>query len=638
MEELASSFRLLLGRKEYDKLDGIWLDLVDSGIDPDELLELAELANRYAPPDKAEDFLWLLADALKDKKDWDNQFLALKRLIPLTANEGKLALELAANLRQMRSDAQELEKLLQKSGLSYGRPLKQALAEMERYLDLLPGSWLFGPEWGACRVEKLDLLLGRVTIRCSELTEYTLNLDSVHRRLRPAARNGYFRRLAENRPGLTQLASDNPGEVVALYLRDTGRPEPVKELKTALSELVSDQAWDGFWNRARKTLDRHPHVLVRTRPVRAYQWSEKRIQRTAETRSQVSDTRSQKAGIQDSMDLNAMSDQEVLKAYKTLSTFTQRRQMVETLLHARAGLLSQLFVLGKDNKLRSWLVQAVSSPEATQELLNAVLTDYRDHPDALLWLAGRVRADRHGGMAPGAVSRLVDLLESQAFKRRWTALKNSLVADGYRILKLALDRLEEQPARALYARLLKLTCLEAYQRDEIQTLFAARFPDLGKKANADFILSTAAGIEKARQELTRLTNEEIPRSAEEVGRARAHGDLSENYEYKAAKEKQARLMKQAGKLRTDLTMAKPIAADEIDCSTVSVGCKVMLEDQTGSLAEYAVLGPWDSDPDHGVISYMAPLAQKLLGRKPGETVELDGRMLTIKEIAAAPLT
>ena len=133
-------------------------------------------------------------------------------------------------------------------------------------------------------------------------------------------------------------------------------------------------------------------------------------------------------------------------------------------------------------------------------------------------------------------------------------------------------------------------------------------------------------------ELRRLMEVELPASADEIARARSHGDLSENYEYKAAKEKQARLMSRINRLRADLAHARPIVPTEVDLAHISVGCRVELIDATGTKLVYSLLGPWDSNPEQGVISYQSPLAQSLIGRKQGDTVEMDGRVFTITAI------
>jgi transcription elongation GreA/GreB family factor len=337
-----------------------------------------------------------------------------------------------------------------------------------------------------------------------------------------------------------------------------------------------------------------------------------------------------------------MSDHDALESYDSLTNTTQRRRFIEQLKQTQPerwpALAVRLFLSGKDRRIRTWLETELgrNNPDAWQKLLAEVVTGYRQNPDAFLWLLGN--SSRFGSQViAGAVKRAIDLLESTAFRKLWPRLRHTLANEQWQLLGLALAEADLPAAKHLLARIRKLTLLAPYEKDEISAVFASRFPELVQEKKEDAILSTAAGIGRARQELAKLVQEEIPRSAEEIGRARAHGDLSENYEFKAAKEKQARLMLRAGKLKLDLVRARPISREDVDPSIVSVGCRVKLEDSAGIELEYTFLGPWDSDPDHGVVSYLAPLGQKLLGRKPGESVELDARVLTVKEITPAPL-
>ena len=113
----------------------------------------------------------------------------------------------------------------------------------------------------------------------------------------------------------------------------------------------------------------------------------------------------------------------------------------------------------------------------------------------------------------------------------------------------------------------------------------------------------------------------IPKSAQEIARAREFGDLSENYEYKAAKEKQARLFAKANLIRAELKRAKPLNLDTVAIDAVNIGTKVTLQDlSSNEIHEYTILGPYDIDSEQKVISYLAPFAQLLLGKKIGDTV------------------
>ncbi|MEO0078887.1 MAG: GreA/GreB family elongation factor, partial [candidate division WOR-3 bacterium] len=113
------------------------------------------------------------------------------------------------------------------------------------------------------------------------------------------------------------------------------------------------------------------------------------------------------------------------------------------------------------------------------------------------------------------------------------------------------------------------------------------------------------------------------------------GDLSDNYEYKAAKEKQARLMQKAHRLRDEVARARVIAAGEIDTSEVTIGCRVTLADETGQHQVYTLLGPWDTDTDQGVISYQSPFAGRLMGKKVGDSIDVDGHNHTVVAIESA---
>jgi len=127
--------------------------------------------------------------------------------------------------------------------------------------------------------------------------------------------------------------------------------------------------------------------------------------------------------------------------------------------------------------------------------------------------------------------------------------------------------------------------------------------------------------QKQRQ-LEILTSKEIPRAASEIARARSYGDLRENYEYKAAKEHQALLMRRREELEKALTQVTPTDFADVEPEIVAPGVEVELEFEDGDRRTVAVLGVWDHDEKLGIISCEAPLAQALLGHRPGEMIEL----------------
>ena len=135
---------------------------------------------------------------------------------------------------------------------------------------------------------------------------------------------------------------------------------------------------------------------------------------------------------------------------------------------------------------------------------------------------------------------------------------------------------------------------------------------------------TADGLQKLRgdiAELERLIKVEIPR---DLASAAAHGDLRENAEYQAAKEKQAFCMTRLRELRTRITNPEVVHKREFPEDIVTLLKRVRIKDlKTGSEEEYIILGDGDTDLDKGIISYRSPLAACLIGLKKGEVVEAE---------------
>jgi len=130
---------------------------------------------------------------------------------------------------------------------------------------------------------------------------------------------------------------------------------------------------------------------------------------------------------------------------------------------------------------------------------------------------------------------------------------------------------------------------------------------------------TRAGYDRLKSELERLKRVERPAISRAIAEARAHGDLSENAEYHAAREKQAfteaRINELEAKVGTAEVIDPPTSGDR-----VTFGSTVRVEDEDGKEARYQIVGSDETDPGRGFISIMAPLARTLIGKKVGDSV------------------
>jgi len=131
---------------------------------------------------------------------------------------------------------------------------------------------------------------------------------------------------------------------------------------------------------------------------------------------------------------------------------------------------------------------------------------------------------------------------------------------------------------------------------------------------------TRLGYERLKEELERLKKVDRPAISRAIGEARSHGDLSENAEYHAAREKQgfieARIKELESKVATAEVLDPPTSGDR-----VTFGSTVKLEDQDGKESRYQIVGSDETDPSRGRISIMAPLARTLIGKRVGDSVE-----------------
>src|SRR5476651_2590522 len=117
----------------------------------------------------------------------------------------------------------------------------------------------------------------------------------------------------------------------------------------------------------------------------------------------------------------------------------------------------------------------------------------------------------------------------------------------------------------------------------------------------------------------------IPQNSKEIGLARSYGDLRENFEFKAAKDMQKLLMRRRAELEGLLARAQATDFADVKTDLVSIGTSVTVTDIDAKQSQtYHILGAWDSDPARGIISYPAALAQALLNKHVGDTIDWQG--------------
>jgi len=136
---------------------------------------------------------------------------------------------------------------------------------------------------------------------------------------------------------------------------------------------------------------------------------------------------------------------------------------------------------------------------------------------------------------------------------------------------------------------------------------------------ADRVPMTRQGYEALKKELNRLKTEERPENVKDIEEALAHGDLSENAEYHAAKERQSHIAGRIGSTEDKLARAQIIDTPRGAVNKVQFGVTVVLEDsETDEVVTYRIVGEDEADPKKGMISITAPVAQALMSKEVGD--------------------
>ena len=134
---------------------------------------------------------------------------------------------------------------------------------------------------------------------------------------------------------------------------------------------------------------------------------------------------------------------------------------------------------------------------------------------------------------------------------------------------------------------------------------------------------TAEGFTTLEAELQRLKSKERPRIVQAIAEARAHGDLSENAEYHAAKEEQGLNEAKVAELEDKLSRADVIDPTTLSGETVKFGATVTLEDEdTEEEVRYKLVGDLEADVKSGKVSISSPIARALIGKTTGDSVEV----------------
>ena len=310
-----------------------------------------------------------------------------------------------------------------------------------------------------------------------------------------------------------------------------------------------------------------------------------------------------------------------LQSFRTSCPDTWTATVLGALNHVSAKLCAELVHVlvaeGRQDLLKETLARLIGRHGASSELLLWLAKERSDTfadilgPEvfrAMLTAMERDqfnerRSNRLGDYILNDPSLLVELIESADLE---------VIRDLTRALQFS-PSFDDMDKRSLLARIVK-------SYPVMQSLISGDQPTKQESA----LLVSWASLERRKEEYDELVHKKLPANSREIALARSYGDLSENFEYKAAKDTQKLLSRRKHELESDLARARGMDFSNPRTDVVSMGTTVTVRDLNSQQVEtFTILGAWDTDPEKGRISYLTPVAQTVLNHGLGEEVQMD---------------
>jgi len=266
--------------------------------------------------------------------------------------------------------------------------------------------------------------------------------------------------------------------------------------------------------------------------------------------------------------------------------------------------------------------------------------NYRDNREALVWLYKNSKDTNWFKEANIGVEKqlitlihVLDITYRDIENHKDTVENRKINKQVYTILfkegelTSFLDTADEDTIIRIFTFINDVKDLDPQDKLNLRSRIHDKHPDFkffgeAEKKVSRGLMVTQSMYEEKKKQLAHIMDEEVPANSKEIEYALSLGDLRENAEYKAAKEKQEQLNSQMAKLKEELDRAQLFDPNSVNTSKVSFGTKTLLLNETsGQKEEYTILGPWESNPENNIISYLSPFGSAILNKTEGERFE-----------------
>jgi transcription elongation GreA/GreB family factor len=678
----------MIKKKNHEAVEAAWSARIDAA--PRDLAWFEAVVREVAAAKghaKVIELTDLLADGLASEDAWEEAFDAIGLAIQLVPRNKEIRVKAVEMFSTRYADRTDLDECLEFFGLADSDdPVRtyEALREWLRY-GVGAGVYLFGRGLG--KVAEVNLALQKIKIRFEKTAPLVVKRDEAKQLLTWIPEDHFMMRRLADPEGVAAEAKSDPGAILRELLTSFDRPLTSAEIRECMTGVVEGAKWSSWWNRAKS----HPQVLPSKHKRNAFEWSESSEdaeksllgefeQASLETRLELARSYAKRGGavrdgamaiLRSELEERAGTDSsEVVEIAHVLEEFGAlpepspldldellrspraseiivgvRDRRYREKLYSRTkrvrgedwpGVLRDAFFAERDfrlmNRLYEELLEHGPDGDAERLVVESVSTP-RKSPRPFVWAAKAVlRRDELSSRANHSLlSKVIEALDSPEFKDLKAPLREHFEPGG--LAFAVFERSSRDGVDHLLNLIDSAAGLEDHRKTAIRRAIFRKYPHIRKRVDEDVVYVSAESAEAKRKEFEDLVKVQIPENAEAIRVAREYGDLRENFEYHAARQKHELLNSRAAQLHDELRKIRLIDPEAVDASKVSIGTVVEMRPTGGGESRsVTILGPWDSDVESDVYSYQSEFAKGLLGRRPGETVEMDGEITEITAI------
>ncbi len=678
-----------LASGDFDSIEDACLAELER--DPSRVADFVAAAQGLADigeEERANLLLELVDEHLRSQGLWPERLELLRLGGELFELPDQLHDAIVESLRRLHSDSELVDALIRMVGLERApEDIPKTWEKVERLNDLIVydvGAFVTMEGKGAGRVVEVNFELQCFKVDFETHQGLSVGFRGAAKLLRALPPGDILRRKLEEPDSLRQLRDSDPSRLLEMTLTSSDRPMTAAEIREALRGIVDEKQWSSWWNAARK----HPQVVTKVGGRQAYSWaaSDSHAQAAVWDAFEKADPRTKLDLLRKNGDRDPELRQKMVESLNAIGSAARksdpalaleiwsgleragaptddlswspsalltetrdprglvariadrglREQAYEILRGGRedwAELAHDLFLQEEDPRALDSLSSLLreEGPEAFLSLVDELLRQPSKAPAAFTWLAERSARDKK--LMSRNPLRLVQQILAALPDDKFSSYKQRLLklAESGGTIPRLIPLLNPEQAAQVESLVNRSAPLQDFRRTPLVNAIHLRFPDLRQK-DEDILYATTESIQAHQKEFQELLKKEIPANRKAIEEARALGDLRENFEYKSARQRHEYLASRAATLERDLNRARPLDPAKIDTSEVRIGTRLSL---TGASEKRAltILGPWESDPENGILSYESDLGASLLGKKPGAVIELDGKTWTIEEIA-----